>query len=66
MANFGGKPTESKIKHTNSYKTLIFSTLLCGLVVWISYRAFLISELSIKYKKYPFHDLESLAKTNYL
>ena len=66
MANFGGKPMLSKIGHVNSYKSTIFLSLLAGLVVWISYRAFITSELSVIVAKYPFNDLESLSKTNYL
>ena len=66
MINFGGKPLTSNINHTNNYKTIMFSALLSGLVIWISYRASLTSELSVVFKKYPFNDLDSLSKSNYL
>ena len=66
MGNFGGKVHTSSIDHKNSYKTFIFSSLIGGVVVWSYYRSFLVSELSIELKKYPFTDLNSLTKTNYM
>ena len=65
IANFGGKPTISPMDSKQSYKTTIFTTLFCGSIVWISYRAFLTSELSISQKVYPFTDMESLSNTNW-
>ena len=65
MIYFGGKPSPSNISFLQSYKFLVFVSLLGGVVVWISYRAFLTSELSVEVKRYPFHDLASLSKTNY-
>jgi hypothetical protein len=44
---------------------VIFTSLLAGTVVWISYRASLTSELSVAKKKLPFNDLESLSNTDY-
>ena len=68
-ANFGGKPLCSKIDHIKdhitSYKTLLFSIFLDGVIFWISYRAFLFTELSTKIIKYPFYDLDSLSKSGY-
>ena len=64
-ANFGGKPLCSKIDHITSYKTLLFSIFLDGVIFWISYRAFLFTELSTKVNKYPFNDLDSLSKSGY-
>jgi hypothetical protein len=65
MANFGGKPVPSKFDTIQSYRFIIFTSLLAGTVVWISYRASLTSELSVEKKKFPFNDLESLSKTEY-
>ena len=65
IATFGGKPFKCKIDHITSYKTLLFALFLDGVIIWISYRAFLFSELSSKINKYPFNDLDSLAKTDY-
>jgi hypothetical protein len=65
MANFGGKPVPSKFDTIQSYRFVIFTLLLAGTVVWISYRASLTSELSTAVTKLPFNDLESLSKTDY-
>jgi hypothetical protein len=65
MANFGGKPVPSKFDTIQSYRFVIFTSLLAGTVVWISYRASLTSELSAAKKKLPFNDLESLSNTDY-
>ena len=62
-ANFGGKP--SSIHENNSYKISIFSCLLVGSIVWIAYRAEIISELSVLKVKMPFDSLEDLSKSNY-
>ena len=65
MFYFSGKPCPTKISYLNSYKFLLFVSLLGAVVTWISYRAFLTSELSVEIKSYPFHDLDSLSKTDY-
>ena len=65
MANFGGKPIPSNADGRNSYKTLIFCSLLCGLTFWISYRAFLSAQLATQVIEYPFNDLSSLSKSGY-
>jgi hypothetical protein len=65
MANFGGKPGLSKLDTIQSYRFVIFTSLLTGTVVWISYRASLTSELSVAKTKLPFNDLESLSRTDY-
>ena len=62
-ANFGGKP--SSIHENNSYKISIFSCLLVGSIVWMAYRAEIISELSVLKVKMPFDSLEDLLKSNY-
>jgi hypothetical protein len=65
IANFGGKPGPTKLDSVQAYVVTIFTGLICGSVVWISYRAFLTSELSVATKVLPFNDLESLANTDY-
>jgi hypothetical protein len=65
MANFGGKPGPSKLDSKQSYRLIIVISLLTGSVIWISYRAFLTSKLSVAKKVLPFNDMESLANTNY-
>jgi hypothetical protein len=65
MANFGGIPGPSKLETLQSYRFVIFTSLLAGTVVWIGYRASLTSELSAAKKKLPFNDLESLLNTEY-
>ena len=66
MSNVGGKPSKSGLEKISSYKIIIFTTLLGGLVNWIAYRSQLTADLSVHVFKYPFNDLESLSKTNYL
>ena len=67
MTNFGGDPPESDgIYELDSNKIFTFTLVICGFVIWSTYNAFLISQLSVKIKKHPFHDLESLSKTNYM
>jgi len=66
MTNFGGRYFPLKIDMPNSYRSLVFTSLLGGVVIWMFYRGQLTSKLSINLKKYPFNDLESLSKTNYL
>ena len=65
MTNFGGEPPESELTELNSYKVFTITLLVCGFIIWSTYNAFLISQLSVKIVKRPFHDLESLSKTNY-
>ena len=65
MANFGGKPSKSRLDHVNSYKMVVFSSLLSGVVIWVYYRGSFTSKLAIKSVKYPFHDLNSFSKSNY-
>ena len=65
ISYLGGKPTKSPVDSKESYKTVIFTSLLCGLVVWIFYRAYLTAELSDTERKYPFTDMNSLSKSNW-
>ena len=62
-ANFGGKP--NSIHESSSYKISIFYCLLVGSIVWIAYRAEIISQLSVLKVKMPFDNLEELSKSNY-
>ena len=62
---FGGKPSGTQVDSRRSYKATIFVSLLGGVIIWIAYRSFLTAELSIREKKYPFNDLESLSKTDW-
>ena len=45
---------------------MVFALMVNGLVLWISYRSFLYSELSTPLIKNPFSDLESFAKSDYM
>ena len=62
-ANFGGKP--SSIHQNSSFKISIFYCLLVGNIVWIAYRAEIMSQLSVLKVKKPFDSLEDLSKSNY-
>ena len=62
-SNFGGKP--ASVHKNNSYQVAVFVCLLAGSIVWIFYRAFLTSELSIVKRKQPFNDLESFLASDY-
>ena len=66
MANLGGTSFESKVNNYTSYKGLIFTSLISGLIISTAYSASLVSELSVKVIKFPFHDPESLSKTEYM
>ena len=65
IVNFGGKPSATSIDNKKSYKVIVTTSLLMGLVIWIAYRSFLTSELSVVREKLPFEDFEDLAKTNW-
>ena len=62
---FGGGPNVTPIDSKSYYKITIVVTLLCGAVIWISYRAGLTSELSVISKSYPFTDIMTFSKTNW-
>ena len=65
IANFGGKPTATKIDKKRSYKVVVFTSLLSGVLIWIIYRSMLTAAFSVAYKKYPFNDMESFSRTNW-
>ena len=66
MPNFGVAPFESMTDDITSYKALLFSFSVDGLVLWISYQSFIYFELSMAITKDPFNDLDSLANSNYM
>ena len=66
MPNFGVAPFESMTDDITSYKALLFSFSVDGLVLWISYQSFIYFELSTIITKDPFNDLDSLANSGYL
>ena len=65
IAFFGGKPTPTSIDSKRSYKAVVFTSLLAGVVMWIAYRSYLSAALAISFKSYPFTDMESLSKTDW-
>ena len=65
MANFGGTSFESKVTNYNSFRGLVFISLIGGSIIWTAYSASLVSELAVKVIEFPFDDLKSLSKTEY-
>ena len=65
IANFSGKPTPTKIDKKRSYKAIVFTSLLSGVLLWISYRSMLSAALTVTYKKFPFDDMESFSRTDW-
>ena len=65
IAYFGGKPTKKSFDTQTPYKIIILTSLLCGSLIWISYRSHLTSALFIKRKELPFTDLKTFLKTNW-
>ena len=49
----------------NSLKLILFTSCICGNIVWIGYQAFLTAKLAIVSNQQPFTDLESLSKTDW-
>ena len=48
-----------------THKVILFTTLLMGNVVWLTFNGSLLSELIVPKVNTPFHDLQTLLKTNY-
>ena len=48
-----------------SSKIIFFITLLMGNIVWMAYQGSLLSELIVPKLSKPFHDFDTLIKTNY-
>ena len=44
-----------------SYKIIVFTSLLCGNIVWLGYQAFLFAELAVFREVYPFSDLGKIS-----
>ena len=63
MAIFGGASQDENVKVP--HRMIGFTSLLGGLILWISYNASLASDLIVNERVYPFHDLESLSSTNW-
>ncbi len=62
-ANFGKKPMYLPKNHS---RTAVFTCLIVGNVIWIGYRAYLISALSVQQPRaFPFTSLEELSNSNY-
>ena len=64
-SNFGG----NFISHGGiqvQKRLTIFSYFICGIIVWICFRATIIARLSQKQLKLPFKDLSGILNTDYL
>lgn len=56
-------PIQKQRLATNAHMMLVFMSMLIGSLLWKHYEASLISSLVVQ--QVPFHDLESLAKTDF-
>ena len=65
IAFVGGPPKNTAIDKRMLYKVVVFTSLLSGSILWMSYRGTMTAELSVSEKKYPFLDLNGLSKTNW-
>ena len=63
--NFQGAPSPLTIEKFESYKIFVVISSLACVVMWASFNSDLISLFSVKIVKYPFNNLESLAKSDY-
>ena len=65
-ANLGGAPDINVFGNLKvSYRIKIITSLLAGLIVWLSYQSSLTAELSVIMEKHPFHDPESFSKIDW-
>ena len=64
-ANLGNASFTPIINKFNSLRMLIFVALMTGNIIWIAYNGALLSKLVQPIFNKPFHDLESLAESNY-
>ena len=64
-ANLGNASFTPKSYKFHSSQMTIFVALMTGNIIWISYKGALLSKLIEPRFDKPFHDLESLAKSNY-
>ena len=65
VAFLGGKPSNTIVDGNQSYKIVVFTSLIIGTIVWAFYRSQMNAVLSIRSEALPFQDLESLAKTDW-
>ncbi len=64
-SNLGGAPYPIDGDKTTPLKSLLFSIFLASNIIWMSYRASLISELTSSEVKLPFITLTELLESNY-
>ncbi len=64
-ANLGGKPKDALPKTFASNRVTLFTMLLVGKVMWIGYKAFMTSQLSVIQLLYPFDSPETLLETDF-
>ena len=65
IAFLGGKPSNTIVDGKQSYKIVVFTSLIIGTIVWAFYRSQMNAVLSIRSETLPFNDLKSLAKTDW-
>ena len=64
-ANLGSASLVPNINQFHSLQMVIFVSLITGNIIWIAYNGALLSKLIEPRFDKPFHDLESLAESNY-
>ena len=64
-ANLGSASFVPNINQFHSLQMVIFVSLITGNIIWIAYNGALLSKLIEPRFDKPFHDLESLAESNY-
>ena len=64
-ANLGNTSFTPNTNKFHSLQMLIFVALMTGNIIWIAYNGALLSKLVQPIFNKPFHDLESLAESNY-
>ena len=65
IAFLGGKPATSMIDSKESYRSIVFVSLLSGSILWMFYKGILTAELSVFIKKYPFTDMDTFSETDW-
>ena len=65
QANLGTDNFGSVRNQFTSTQMIFFTSLLMGNVIWMSYNGALLSQLISPKVVKPFHDLETLVKSNY-
>ena len=64
-AFFGGTDGHLMDTRKSSNRVVLLSSMLGGLVIWLSYNGYLTADLLAIENRYPFNDLESLSKSNW-